>query len=60
MGRRFVKKVVRKIKRALNPEVIRKEYVDSHNNKHIFIMDVKPHKPSRPTIEGSVEYKDNK
>lgn len=60
MGRRFVKKAIRKIKRALDPEIIRKEYVDSHNNRHIFIMDVKPHKTSKPTIEGSVEYKDNK
>lgn len=60
----FSRRVVRKIKRTLKldeaQEIIRQEFTDSRKNKHIFIMDVKPHNPSKPTIEGSVEYKDNK
>jgi len=64
MGKRFSRKTTSKRTIKLSPkeaqEIIRQEFTDSHNNKHIFIMDVKPHLPNKPTINGTVEYKEDK
>lgn len=64
MAKRYSKTVRRTKRYTLSPkdaeEVIKSEFLDSRGNKHIFIIDVKPHLPSKPTIEGTVEYKDNK
>ena len=56
MGKRFVKKAIRKIKRALDPEVIRKEYVDTKGNIMQMILDVRPQKPNSPIIEWNRQY----
>ena len=62
--KRFSKRVTRKTQYKLTPKdaetIIRQDFTDSHNNKHICKMDIKPHKPSIPTIEGNIQYKDNK
>ena len=62
MAKRFSKKISRRKTYKLSPhdaeEIIRQEFTDSHRNRHIFKMDIRPHRPSRPTIEGTVEYKD--
>ena len=64
MGKRYSKTTKRTKKYTLSPknalEIIRNEFIDSRENKHIFIMDIKPHNPLKPTIESTVEYKDNK
>lgn len=64
MGRRFVKKAIRKIKRALDPKeadtIYRKETIDSHGNRHILEINFRPHLPTTPDFKQTVEYKDNK
>lgn len=64
MAKRFSSKRTQKTKIRLSPkkafEIIKQEFTDEYKNKFIFIMDVKPHNPKTPTIEGTVEYKDNK
>ena len=64
MGKRFSKRVTRKTKVRLSPkeadEIIRQEFTDDRGNRFIFRMDVRPHNPMKPTIESTVEYKDNK
>lgn len=62
MAKRFSRRITRKKTYKLSPknaeEVIRQEFTDSRGNRHIFKMDIRPHKPNKPTIEGTVEYKD--
>ena len=62
MAKRFSKKVTRKKIYRLSPEnaedIIRQEFIDHRGNKHIFKMNIRPHNPNEPTIEGTVEYKD--
>lgn len=62
MKKTFRSRTTKKTKIKLTPkgaeEFIREEFTDSRGNKHIFIMDFKPHSPKKPTIEGTVEYKD--
>lgn len=62
MAKRYSRKIVRKKTYKLSPkeasEIIKQEIIDSRGNRHIFKMDIKPHRPSKPTIEGTVEYKD--
>ena len=60
----FSKKRTKRTTIKLSPkeadEVIRQEFKDSRGNRHIFRMDINPHSPDTPTIEGNIEYKDNK
>lgn len=64
MARKFSRSRTKRTRYKLTPkqadEVIRQEFIDSRGNRHIFRMDVTPHNPNKPTIEGTVEYKDNK
>lgn len=54
MGRRFVKKAIRKIKRALDPKeadtIYRKETIDSHGNRHILEINFRPQLPTTPDL----------
>lgn len=63
MGKKFSKRVTRRTKVKLSPreadEIIRQEFIDDRGNRFIFKIDVKPHSPMTPTIEGTVKYKDN-
>lgn len=60
----FSRRVVRKIKRTLRldeaQEIMRKEFIDSHGNKHVNIIEFKPQSPLKPDFKQTVEYKDDK
>ena len=62
MVRRYSKKITKKRIFRLSPrdadEIIRQEFTDRHRNKFIFRMTGNPHSPKKPTIEGTVQYKD--
>ena len=64
MGKRYSKRSTRKVKLRLSPkdanEIIKQEFTDERGNTFIFRMTGNPHKPSKPTIQGTVEYKDEK
>ncbi len=62
MSKKFSKKTTTKRQYKLSPknaqEIIRQEFTDSRKNKFIFRMTGNPHNPKTPTIQGTVQYKD--
>lgn len=63
MGR-TLKNIKKKLKRySLSPkgaeEIYRNEIIDPRGNKQILIIDLKPQRPSDPTIETFVNYGDD-
>lgn len=62
MGKRYSKTTRRTKRYTLSPKdaetIIKQEFTDSRGIKTITDVNVKPHKPSTPTIQGIREYKD--
>lgn len=59
-SKRSSKRTVIKLSPKEAEDIIKSEFTDHRKNKFDFIMKFKPHKPSEPTIKGTVEYKDEK
>ena len=62
MVKRYSKRIIRKKTYRLSPkeaeDILKQEYIDSRGNKYDFRFKFKPHKPSEPTIQSTVEYRD--
>lgn len=58
--RKSTKRTIIKLTPKEADEIIKSEFTDHRKNKFDFIMKFKPHKPSEPTIKGTIEYKDEK
>lgn len=60
--KRYSKKVTKKKRIRLSPKnaenIIEKEFIDSKGNKIFTNINIKPHRPSIPTIQIEREYKE--
>ena len=62
MGKKFSKTVTKRTKVRLSPrdaeEIIKEEFVDSKGRKTITDINITPHSPTTPTIQGIRKDKD--